>query len=80
MTNTKKITLHELVGLGTLTGILLCLLLLNLGINFLCNYLYAWIGNRVLVSLRVDVFSVLIKKSASFYWRKETGDLLYRIS
>lgn len=66
--------------LRTLTGILLCLLLLNLGISFLCNYLYAWVGNRMIVSLRVDVFSVLIKKSASFYWQKETGDLLYRIN
>ena len=66
----------------------LALILCGLGAGFLLtaasqvlrDYLYAWMGARVLADLRREMFGHLQRLSPGFYARAQTGDLTSRFS
>jgi ATP-binding cassette subfamily B protein len=66
----------------------LSLVLVGLGVGFLLtaaaqvvrDYLYAWLGSRILSDLRREMFAHLQRLSLGFYARSQTGDLASRFS
>ena len=48
--------------------------------NFIQNYLIAWIGERIVVDLRRDLYSHLQTLPPGFYADRRTGELLSRIT
>src|SRR5262249_46960666 len=63
-------------------------LLIGLGIAFVINalaslrraYLTAWVSEKILIQLRLDLFTHLQDLSASFYSRARVGDIVSRMS
>ena len=66
----------------------LTLILAGLGVGFLLtaasqlvrDYLYAWLGSRILTDLRGEMFAHLQRLSLGFYARSQMGDLTSRFS
>jgi len=59
----------------------LCLgFLLTAAAQVLRDYLYAWLGSRILNDIRKEMFGHFQRLSLGFYARSQTGDLLSRFS
>lgn len=59
-----------LIGMGALRGI---------G-DFIGRYLIQWVGNRVVMDLRIAMFDHLQRLSLAFFTRRKTGELISRLS
>ena len=49
-------------------------------LNFVSTYMLAWVGERVVVRLRRDVYEHLLAQSLGFFSSQRTGELVSRIS
>jgi ATP-binding cassette, subfamily B, bacterial MsbA len=47
--------------------------------QYLANYCMLWVGNKVLLRLRSDVFSRLLQQSLGFFNQSKTGDLIQTV-
>jgi ABC-type multidrug transport system fused ATPase/permease subunit len=68
---------------GLLMRILAALVSINLvrvAFSALSDYLYEWLGNRVIAALREDLFNHLLRLPVPFFDQNKTGDILSRIS
>jgi ABC-type multidrug transport system fused ATPase/permease subunit len=61
-------------------AVLLAIHILRLGINYLSDYLFAWIGNHVTRDIRMDLFNHLLQLPVSFYNKNKAGDLVHRVN
>lgn len=71
----------ESEGLPTLLvicGILMIVILVNSLAFFASMYLLQWVGQRVVMDLRIKLFSHMQKLSVSFYNTSSTGDMISR--
>jgi ATP-binding cassette, subfamily B, multidrug efflux pump len=71
---------ERLTGLGRLILIVIGLYVTGAVLTGLTFYFMAWAGQRVLRTLRVDVFRHLHRLSLGYYTRHEAGDLMSRIT
>ena len=53
---------------------------LGLGFSFFSGYLYTWVSNRIMVSMRDDLFQHLIKLPMSFFDQHRIGDIVHRLN
>jgi ATP-binding cassette subfamily B protein len=61
--------------------IVLFVLFLIMGLTSLHrSYLTAWVSEKMLIRLRLDVFDQLLRLSASYYSRARVGDIVSRLS
>ena len=60
--------------------ILLGINILRLGISYLSDYLFAWLGNHITRNIRMDVFRHLLRLPISFYNKNKSGDLVHRVN
>jgi ABC-type bacteriocin/lantibiotic exporter with double-glycine peptidase domain len=66
-----------------LIQILLILLGVNifrLGIGFLSDYLFEWVGSHITRDIRMDVFRCLLRLPMSFFNKNKVGDLVHRVN
>ncbi len=49
-------------------------------LNFVSTYMLAWVGERVVVRLRRDIYEHLLAQSLGFFSSQRTGELVSRIS
>ncbi|MFH0879430.1 MAG: ABC transporter transmembrane domain-containing protein, partial [Lentisphaerota bacterium] len=47
--------------------------------DYACTYLINWIGNRVVMDLRMETFAHLQQLSLSFFQRNKTGEIISRV-
>ncbi len=81
-----KFLIDNVIAEGNLR--LLVQMLAALGIAFVISaaaslhraYLTAWVGEKILINLRLDMFERLQRLSASFYSRARVGDIVSRMS
>ncbi len=63
----------------TAITILLSIILTNLILSFVPDYLYARISNLVVRDIRIELFQHLIQLPLDFHNRQNTGDLIFRL-
>ncbi len=63
-----------------LSAVTLVLIIVPSLIGAVRDYVFAWLGNRVVVDLSNRVFSHMMRLSLSFYHREETGRAMARIT
>ncbi len=84
--NSIQFLVNNVLGQGNVTllaqlmGVLLVLFVLNALAGLRRSYLTAWVSEKVLIRLRLDMFTHLERLSASFYSRSRVGDLVSRMS
>ena len=61
--------------LGILLATLAGIMSLNIISIFISNYLYRWVGNRVVFEMRSELFSHLLRLPLDFFKRNKTGIL-----
>ncbi|MXY80792.1 MAG: ABC transporter ATP-binding protein, partial [Gemmatimonadetes bacterium] len=61
-------------------SVLAGLMLAELVISSVSDYLYAWISNCIVRDLRIDLFSHLMTVALDFHNRQNTGDVVFRLS
>jgi ATP-binding cassette subfamily B protein len=66
--------------MGLILGGLCLGFLLTAASQVLRDYLYAWLGSRILNDIRKEMFGHFQRLSLGFYARSQTGDLLSRFS
>ena len=66
--------------LGLLLATLFGIIALNIISAFIANYLYRWVGNRVVFEMRSELFSHLLRLPLSFFKRNKTGDIAHRLN
>lgn len=66
--------------LGILLATLFGMMALNIISAFIANYLYHWIGNRVVFEMRSELFSHLLRLPLDFFKRNKTGDIAHRLN
>ena len=66
--------------LGILLATLLGIIALNIISAFIVNYLYRWIGNRVVFEMRSQLFRHLLHLPLSFFKHNKTGDIAHRLN
>ena len=66
--------------LGILLATLFGIIALNIISVFIAEYLYRWIGNRVVFEMRSELFSHLLRLPLSFFKRNKTGDIAHRLN
>ena len=66
--------------LGILLATLFGIIALNIISAFIANYLYRWVGNRVVFKMRSELFSHLLRLPLSFFKRNKTGDIAHRLN
>lgn len=66
--------------LGILLATLFGIIALNIISVFIVNYLYRWIGNRVVFEMRSELFSHLLRLPLDFFKRTKTGDIAHRLN
>ncbi len=66
--------------LGILLATLFGIIALNTISAFIANYLYHWVGNRVVFEMRSELFSHLLRLPLDFFKRNKTGDLAHRLN
>src|ERR1044071_5772502 len=71
---------HDAKVLSLILGVLVAGFLLTAALQVLRDYLYAWLGARILGDLRQEMFGHLQRLSMGFYARSQMGDLLSRFS
>ena len=69
----------DLEGLNLIVLALLAIALLQLGSQYIHMRMMAFVGQRMLLRLRVDLFKHLQRLSMSFYDRNETGRVMSRV-
>jgi ATP-binding cassette, subfamily B, bacterial len=81
-----KFLIDNVIGPGNLTllyqllGALFVAFVLNAVFSLHRAYLTAWVSERILLRLRLDLFEHLQRLSASFYSRARVGDIVSRLS
>ncbi len=68
---------RELDWLLIAIAVLLSIILTNLILSFVSDYLYARISNRIVRDIRVELFKHLIHLPLGFRNRQKTGDLIF---
>ena len=71
---------HSLAEVLVAAGGLILLGLLRGAGDFAGRYLIQWVGNRVVMDLRVAMFDHLQRLSLSFFTRRRAGELISRLS
>ena len=66
--------------LGILLATLFGIIALNIISAFIANYLYRWVGNRVVFEMRRELFSHLLRLPLDFFKRNKTGDIAHRLN
>ena len=69
--------------LGALDGLtlgLLAIFTVQAALAFMRRYLFAWVGERVVADLRIELCAHLVRLSQSFFLRHRTGELVSRLS
>ena len=66
--------------LGILLATLFGIIALNIISAFIVNYLYRWVGNRVVFEMRSELFGHLLHLPLSFFKRNKTGDIAHRLN
>ena len=66
--------------LGILLATLAGIMSLNIISVFISNYLYRWVGNRVVFEMRSELFSHLLRLPLDFFKRNKTGDIAHRLN
>ena len=66
--------------LGILLATLFGIIALNIISAFIANYLYRWVGNRVVFEMRSELFSHLLRLPLDFFKRNKTGDIAHRLN
>ncbi len=66
--------------LGILLATLFGIIALNIISVFIANYLYRWVGNRVVFEMRSELFRHLLRLPLSFFKRNKTGDIAHRLN
>lgn len=80
----KLLNLDPAAKIG-LTGVIVAasfiplLLLLNGILEYLNKYLVAWVGNRMLQSIRNDVFARVLNQSPAFFSNSKAGELIQTV-
>ena len=69
---------HSLLGFAI--GILLAIILLNLVLTLVSEYLYAWAGNRIIRDIRIELYRHIIDLPLTFHNRHNAGDLIFRLN
>jgi ATP-binding cassette, subfamily B, bacterial len=81
-----KFLIDNVIGPGNITllwqllGVLLVVFVINALFSLHRAYLTAWVSEKMLLSLRLDLFEHLQRLSASFYSRARVGDIVSRLS
>lgn len=65
--------------LWTLVGSLGILYVLRVGVTFLADYLYTWIGNQVMINMSVSLFDHILRLPLQYFKQNSAGDLVHRI-
>ncbi len=55
------------------------LMAMNGALTYFADYMFSWVGNRMLFRMRNDVFRNLIGQSLSFFSRSKVGDLIQTV-
>lgn len=80
----KLLNLDPAAKIG-LTGVIVAasfiplLLLINGILDYLNKYLVAWVGNRMLQSIRNDVFARVLNQSPAFFSNSKAGELIQTV-
>lgn len=74
----RRLESYNLPTLLSICGILMLLILLNSLAYFASMYLLQWVGQRVVMDLRIRLFAHLQKLSMSFYNTSSSGDMISR--
>jgi ABC transporter fused permease/ATP-binding protein len=70
---------RDLTALGRSTLLLVAIFAAQAVFVFFRHYLMTWVGLRVVVDLRVQVYSHVLRMSQAFFHERRTGELLSRI-
>ena len=70
----------DLTALGDATLLLVAIFALQAVFVFFRHYLMTWVGLRVVVDLRVQVYGHLLRMSQRFFHERRSGELLSRIA
>jgi ABC transporter fused permease/ATP-binding protein len=71
---------RDLTALGNSTLLLVAIFALQAIFVFFRHYLMTWVGLRVVVDLRVQVYGHLLSMSQRFFHERRSGELLSRIA
>ncbi len=71
---------QDVSQLDLIAGVLFGTFLLRSLLGFASTYLLAWVGERVVVRLRRDVYEHLLAQSLGFFSEQRTGEIVSRIS
>jgi subfamily B ATP-binding cassette protein MsbA len=74
----KRLEQQGVSSLLTMSGVLMLLILINSLATFGSVYYLQWVGQRIVMDLRVKLFSHLQKLSISFYNTSSSGDMISR--
>lgn len=66
--------------LGILLATLFGIIALNIISVFIAEYLYRWVGNRVVFEMRSELFSHLLRLPLDFFKHNKTGDIAHRLN
>lgn len=53
---------------------------LQSGLNYAATYLNAWVGRKISNDVKIDLFDKLMKYNASFFDKKNSGDIQFRFN
>jgi len=54
--------------------------IVRIGVNFSSSYLGTWIGNKIIIDIKIDVYKNLLNKPLSFFDKNSSGDIIQRIN
>ncbi|NVO09765.1 MAG: ABC transporter ATP-binding protein [Bacteroidales bacterium] len=66
-----------------LVKVLLILFSINIArilVSFCSDYLFEWVSNHIMLDIRKDLFSHMIRLPMSFFDKNKTGDMIHRIN
>ena len=69
---------YELLSLIII--ILFGIYLLRIVFYFISDYLYTWVGNRIMLTLTTKLFDHIIQLPLSFFRERDIGDIVYRLN
>jgi ATP-binding cassette subfamily B protein len=61
-------------------AVMLSIIGTRLILSFASDYLYAWVSNRIVRNIRVDLFQHLMNLPLGFHHRQQTGELVFRLN
>ncbi len=74
----ERLASYDLPTLLAICGVLMVLIVVNSLAYFASMYLLQWVGQRVVMDLRIKLFSHLQKLSMAFYNTSSSGDMISR--